>query len=132
MLKNAQQFYIQSSDGKFAIFDATKNVAYMKEISSTGASTFTAFQKDCNTDEFCSGNVCMLDSGGFLTLNYYSNNQPSRWTLTSPGGDVAGPYYVRNSRFQYLTYKNTRGGHDVLSRSLYKDKNSISLKLVEF
>lgn len=130
ILNNGTQYYIQSTDGRFAVVDPVKQAAYMQQISSADASKFTAVQKDCNVYGFCTNGFCMSrcegctsDSGDFETVSFHettSDFQYDQWNLTSVGEQYN--LQVVDIKY-YLTIKSTSNG-DQLTLLTNPDANS--------
>ncbi len=81
VLKDGAQYYIQSVDGRFAVIDTNKKLAFLQDTSPSAASKFVAVQKNCNVYGFCSNGFCMSrcegctsDSGDFETVSFHPDN----------------------------------------------------------
>lgn len=138
VLKDGQQYYIQSRDGRFAVVDGNKQAAYMMQISASDASKFTAVQKSCDVYGLCINGFCMSrcegcisDTEDFETVKFHINNSDggySQWKLTLVGYSVdGGAYNLQVDDNSYLTYKETPyGGQLTLSTEL-NDKTTFVL-----
>jgi len=125
-LKNGKQYYIKSSDGRFAVLDTTKKLAFVEESNLREATLFTVVEKGCNVYGFCAGGTCMTrchfysnnrcnsDSGDTQTVKFHVDNADvgwSQWILKSSGSTAGGPYYLQPSDYNsYLTSKQTPAG----------------------
>lgn len=127
VLKNGTQYNIQSADGRFAVVDTNKKLAFLQQIPASDASRFIAVEKSCNIFGLCVNGFCMSrcegctsDSNDFETVSFHINNSDggySQWILTS--STVGGPYVLQVDNKNYLTYKQTAsGGQLTLSTEL--------------
>ncbi len=123
-LKNGKQYYLKSSDGRVAVLDTAKQLAFLKPSGATNASKFTATKVGCNLYGLCVDGACMSrcagcrpDTGDVQSVKFHltNSNEPySRWTLVSAGSD--GSYNLKiDGDFGYLTFKRTPSGDDQLT-----------------
>lgn len=132
VLKNGTEYYILSLDGRFAVVDTNKKLAFLQETSTSAASKFVAVEKSCNVFGFCANGFCMSrcegctsDSGDFETVSFHIDNSDggySQWTLTS--SDVGGPYVLQADNQNYLSHKQIVSG-DQLTLSAELNDNTI-------
>ncbi len=125
VLADGKQYYIQSIDGRFVVFDKVKNIAFMRKVPLTCASKFTAYKKCCNVYVLCAEGSCMSkcdqctsDVGDFETIKFFLsnncvNNIWSSWTITS--SIAGGPYNLRVNDKSFMTYKRTLWFEDQLT-----------------
>lgn len=115
-LDNGRQYYIKSSEGRFAVLDEYKQLAFMKQIESVGATRFTAIKKDCNVYGLCVDDKCMsrceecrTDTGDIQSVKFHRNNSDSdfsQWMLIGTG--AGGSYNLKTVEHgAYMTYKRT-------------------------
>lgn len=133
VLKNGTQYNIQSLDGRYAVVDVNKHLAFLKSVSAADASKFVAVQKTCDFYGLCVNGICMSrcagcepDTGDYQTVKFILDNSDgsySQWNLTYSGGVVGNPYDLQVDSF-YLTYKTTPNGDDQLTLSNDIDDNS--------
>lgn len=125
-LKDGKQYYLKGADGKYAVVDKTTEFGFMKQISSDGASKFTAKKIGCNLYGLCVNGFCMSrcsicksTTGDKQTTNFHftnSNRAYSQWKFISTG--KSGEFNLKiDSKFGYLTSKKTPSGDYQLSLS---------------
>lgn len=122
ILNDAQQYYIQHQDGRYAVVDANKQAAYLMQVSPSAASKFTASQKDCSVYGFCVDGVCMSrcegcssDSGDFETVKFQVTNSDAgyaQWNLTAmvSSDQLVYNFEVVDDQGYFLSYEQTPSG----------------------
>lgn len=116
---DGKTYYIKSLDGKFAVLDKTKLLAFMRDVPMASASKFTAVKKSCNLYGLCVEGMCMSrcdscksDTGDVQTVRFHaknSDNAYSQWTVEDAAvGGIGGPYTFKTDGGNgYLTSKKT-------------------------
>lgn len=137
ILKDGQQYYIQSADGRFAVVDGDKQAAYLMQVSASGASKFTVAQKNCTVYGFCVNGLCMSrcegctsDSTDFETVKFHETNSDggySQWNLSSVGSS----YNLQVDNNNYLTYKTTPSGDQLTLSAESNDKTTFNVIIVQ-
>lgn len=122
MLQNGKEYYLRSADGRYVVFDANNQLAFVKDYPSSYASRFAVVQKKCNVYGLSVDGKFISRDQQTLKFNLANaDSVRSQWTVTSADGSAAdsqagGPYFLQADANGYLTYKSTAAG-DQLSLS---------------
>lgn len=115
-LKTGKEYYLKTSDGQFAVVEATNKLGFIRRVNPKRASKFTATKVGCNLYGLCVNGFCMSrcmacqsNAGDLQTVKFHlvnSNEAYSRWTFSSAGSK--GEYNLKvDGSYGYLTYKKT-------------------------
>lgn len=135
VLKNGTQYNIISADGRFAVVDTNKRLAFLQQVPASSASKFTAVAKSCNVFGFCVDGFCMSrcegctsDSGDFETVSFHQQNSDfgySQWTLIA--STAGGPYAMQVDNKSFLASKQTSAGDQLTLATDVSDKTIFNI-----